>query len=230
MLVTGTAAGMKKTEYATKPLSKKVENQDQVPFKKCFNCGYKEHGLSPEDKKENCKAMNETCNSCKKKGHFSSVCKSKEAETLDVSGEDVKEEVPSMRGEFFSISALVERPEKLLQKKQDGRRMRRLNHHAFTAFGKWEPAKVEYHPRVKIRLTVAREDYNSLQLPEPEVDQTAVKKARQCLLQEECWGARAESEAALHAVEPGRELPLKLEKSEESRFVMKNDQELMPPP
>ena len=79
LLVTGTAAGMRKTEYAAKQLSKKVENQDQVPFKKCYNCGYKEHGLSPEDKKKNCKAVNATCNSCKKKLHFSSVCKSKKA-------------------------------------------------------------------------------------------------------------------------------------------------------
>ena len=53
---------------------------------------------------------------------------------------------------------------------------------------------------------------------------------KQCLLKEECWGVNAEREAALPAVEPGREIPLKLEKSEESRFVMKNDQELMLPP
>ena len=55
--------------------------------------------------------------------------------------------------------------------------MIRLNHHACTAFGKWELSKVEDHPRVEVMMTVAREDYNSLQLPEPELDQPVVKKA-----------------------------------------------------
>ena len=89
------------------------------------------------------------------------MCKSKKFETSEVSGEEGTEqsqEVLSMRGEFFSISALVERPVKLLQKGQDGRIIRRLHHHAPTAIGKWEPSKVENHPKVKIKWTAARED------------------------------------------------------------------------
>ena len=52
-----------------------------------------------------------------------------------------------------------------------------MNHHACAAFGKWEPSKVENHPKVKVKLTVARKDQNSLQLTEPELDQPVVRKA-----------------------------------------------------
>ena len=52
-----------------------------------------------------------------------------------------------------------------------------MHHHAPTAIGKWEPSKVENHPKVEIKWTAAREDQNSLQLPEPELDQPVVRKA-----------------------------------------------------
>ena len=108
------------------------------------------------------------------------MCKSTKAELSEVSEEgagDHQEEVLSMQGQFFSISVLVESPQEYLHKKQEPNRMRRLNHHACTPFGKWVPSKVEAHPWVEVTLRLAREDYKQVHLPEPKEGQMVKMQA-----------------------------------------------------
>ena len=79
---------------------------DNRKFKKCFNCGLVEHGISRAEKQKSCKAFKHKCGSCGKMGHFESTCRSKRGEE-NLIEEDVSdpEEVRAF-GEIFALEKL----------------------------------------------------------------------------------------------------------------------------
>ena len=144
----------------------KRDNRDRS-FKKCFNCGLHEHGFSRAEKQRSCKAFKHKCSVCSKMGHFESLCRKNKASenVVEEENEDV-EEIGSY-GDFFALEKLEVNSNSLLERRSKFCEMRRLNHHAWTAFSGWKPTRGEAHPRVNIQVEIEVKSYQTLGLPVP---------------------------------------------------------------
>ena len=136
-------------------------------FKKCYNCGLNEHGISRSEKQRFCKAYKHVCDICKKVGHFESQCRRNRASENTIEQECDETEEIGAYGEFFALEKLESDSIKLLEKREHACKMRRLNHHAWSAFSGWRPGRGEAHPRIIVTLEVERSSYRKLELPYP---------------------------------------------------------------
>ena len=143
---------------------------------KCRWCARVGHGKRPnrETRQEKCKAFNSTCRQCNKIGHFEACCRSKGREPFDknkasetfdrnkVSGSANSVEVrEDDKFEFFNLTA-PSRHHKMRTFKP-----RTLAHHAVDDFGRWLARKPEPQPEGNVSVSVCRDGYNQLGIPEP---------------------------------------------------------------
>ena len=134
---------------------------------KCGWCARVGHGKRPnrETRQEKCKAFNSTCRQCNKIGHFEACCRSKGRKPFDknkASGSANSVEVrENDKFEFFNLTA-PSRHHKMRTFKP-----RTLAHHAVDDFGRWLARKPEPQPEGNVSVSVCRDGYNQLGIPEP---------------------------------------------------------------